>query len=71
MKVMAAGKAKNSFGLLIDMARAEPVVIEKHGRAVAVVLAVEAYERLTAPKAQAPTRRQIIKEEGGDGFKKI
>ena len=38
MKVMSAGKAKNGFGLLIDTARAEPVTIEKHGRAVAVVL---------------------------------
>lgn len=46
MKVMAAGKAKNAFGLLIDMARAEPVTIEKHGRAVAVVMAAEEYERL-------------------------
>jgi len=47
MKVMAAGKAKNGFGLLIDTARAEPVTIEKHGRPVAVMLSVEEYERLT------------------------
>jgi prevent-host-death family protein len=46
MKVMPAGKAKNAFGLLIDTARAEPVTIEKHGRAVAVMLSVEEYERL-------------------------
>ena len=46
MKVMAAGKAKNGFGLLIDTARAEPVTIQKHGRPVAVVLSVEEYERL-------------------------
>jgi len=31
---------------LIDMARAEPVAIEKHGRAVVVVIAFEEYERL-------------------------
>ena len=48
MKVIAAGKAKNGFGLLIDTARAEPVTIQKHGRPVAVVLSVEEYERLTA-----------------------
>lgn len=46
MKTMSAGKAKNGFGLLIDTARAEPVTIEKHGRAVAVMLSVEEYERL-------------------------
>ena len=47
MKTMSAREAKNAFGLLIDTARAEPVRIEKHGRGVVVVLAVEEYERLT------------------------
>ena len=49
MKVIAAGKAKNGFGLLIDTARVEPVMIEKHGRPVVVVLAIEEYERLIRP----------------------
>ena len=49
MKTMSARDAKNSFGLLLDTARAEPVTIEKHGRPVVVVLAVEEYERLTKP----------------------
>jgi len=43
---MSARDAKNSFGKLIDIARAEPVAIEKHGRAVVVVLSVETYEQL-------------------------
>ena len=46
MKTMSAREAKNAFGLMIDTARAEPVLIEKHGRGVVVVLAVEEYERL-------------------------
>lgn len=46
MKTMSAREAKNGFGLMIDTARAAPVLIEKHGRGVAVVLAVEDYERL-------------------------
>lgn len=46
MKAMSAKAAKNGFGLLLDAARAEPVTIEKHGRPVVVVLAVEEYERL-------------------------
>lgn len=49
MKTMSAKEAKNAFGLLIDTARAEPVMIEKHGRGVVVVLAVEEYERLLEP----------------------
>lgn len=43
---MSAKDAKNGFGFLLDTARAEPVTIEKHGRAVVVVLSVEEYERL-------------------------
>lgn len=47
MKSVSAREAKYNFGKLIDTARAEPVVIEKHGRPVVVVLAVEEFERLT------------------------
>jgi prevent-host-death family protein len=44
---VSAREAKNSFGLMIDTARAEPVRIEKHGRGVVVVVSVEEYERLS------------------------
>ena len=46
MQRMSARDAKNGFGRLIDLARAEPVAIEKHGRAAVVVIALEEYERL-------------------------
>lgn len=46
MKTISAREAKNGFGRLIDTARAEPVLIEKHGRGVVVVVAVEEYERM-------------------------
>jgi prevent-host-death family protein len=51
MKTMSAREAKNSFGLMIDTARAGPAPIEKHGRGVVVALAVEEYERLKAIEA--------------------
>lgn len=51
MQAQSAKDAKYHFGRLIDMARAEPVVVEKHGRAVVVVLAVEEYRRLVAIEA--------------------
>jgi prevent-host-death family protein len=51
MKSLSAKDGKYNFGRLIDMARAEPVVIEKHGRPVVVVLAVEEYQRLTSIEA--------------------
>lgn len=46
MKTMSAKAAKNAFGMMIDVARAEPVTIEKHGRPVVIVMSVEEYERL-------------------------
>jgi len=62
MKNMSARDAKNAFGRLIDLARAEPVAIEKYGRSVVVVMAVEEFERLTAIATKhlakaAPDRR--------------
>jgi prevent-host-death family protein len=47
MQWMSARDAKNGFGKLIDLARAEPVTIEKYGRSVVIVMAVEEYERLS------------------------
>ena len=53
MQVMSAREAKHQFGRLIDTARAQPVVIEKHGRPVVAVVAIEEYERLKAIEAGA------------------
>lgn len=52
LKTISAKDAKNSFGMLIDTARAEPVTIEKHGRAVVVVLSVEEYRRLQPERSK-------------------
>ncbi|MFZ1415243.1 MAG: type II toxin-antitoxin system Phd/YefM family antitoxin [Defluviicoccus sp.] len=46
MKTLSAKDAKYGFGRLIDLARAEPVVVAKHGRPVVVVMAVEEFDRL-------------------------
>lgn len=59
MQHMSARDAKNSFGRLIDIARAEPVTIEKHGRAVVVVLAIEEYQKLTAERAVGDSAREV------------
>ena len=45
MQSISAKEAKYGFGRLIDLARAEPVVGEEHGRLI-VVLAIEGYEKL-------------------------
>jgi prevent-host-death family protein len=56
MKTLNAKDAKYGFGRLIDMARAEPVLVAKHGRPVVVVLSVEEYERLKSGKGKNLTK---------------
>jgi prevent-host-death family protein len=46
MQNVSAHDAEARFGQLLDSARREPVVIERHGRAVAVVLSREDYDEL-------------------------
>lgn len=58
MKTMSAREAKNAFGLMIDTARAEPVLIEKHGRGVVMVISVEEYERLHGGAGAAAMRSE-------------
>lgn len=67
MHRMSARDAKNGFGRLIDLARAEPVAIEKYGRSVVVVIAIEEYERLS-DKASA---RLPASSEEPEGDKKL
>lgn len=42
--------AKSKFSRVVDLARSTPQVISKHGVAAVVVISVEEYQRLTAPK---------------------
>lgn len=46
MKAIAAKEAKNNFGAMLDSVQREPIAIEKHGRAVAVVMSVEDYRQM-------------------------
>lgn len=64
MKHMSAKDAKNGFGFLLDTARAEPVTIEKHGRAVVVVLSVEEYERLRELEDSSTPQGPNTKRQG-------
>lgn len=54
MKRLSAAEAKNAFGHLIDLARHEPVLVEKHNRPVVVVLSIEEYDRLTGGATSHP-----------------
>lgn len=56
MKTMSAREAKNGFGLMIDTAHAESVLIEKHRPSVTVVVAMEKYRRLNDATNAGPTQ---------------
>lgn len=70
MQTLSAKDAKYGFGRLIDLARAEPVAVTKHGRTVVVVLAIEEYERLKTldvPKTERAADAALTKDKlGGD-----
>lgn len=67
MRTMSARDAKNGFGLLIDVARVEPVTIEKHGRPVVVVISVEEFQRMNV--ATEGTTRGASRGNGRRGGK--
>jgi prevent-host-death family protein len=59
---MSAREAKNGFGRLVDLARLEPVTIEKHGRGVVVVIALEEYDRLISSLQNGGSSSNMNKE---------
>ncbi len=52
MQNISAHEAKAGFGKLLDTARREAVTIEKHGRAVAVVISKEEFDDIEAMKLE-------------------
>ena len=68
MQNMSAHEAKARFGQMLDAAQQEPVTIEKHGRAVAVVVSKEEYDNIEALKLErlrAEVQQGIDAIEGG------
>ena len=66
MTIFSANEAKSRFGQLLDAARRDPVVIEKHGRAVAVVLSKEDYDELLSIKLERLRAEVQIGIDAGD-----
>ncbi len=70
MKSLSAKDAKYGFGRMIDLARAAPVMIEKHGRPVVVVMALEEFERLKGLEHHAaglggPIKKSLTAKKAG------
>lgn len=62
MVTMPAADAKTNFGALLDKAQRGPVTISKNGRAVAVVMSVEEFEKHQLAKLQ------LLREEVRKGM---
>ena len=61
MVEISATDAKNKFGEVLEMARKEPVRIQKNGRDVAVMLSAEEYAELSGRAGSAKVRPLVDK----------
>jgi prevent-host-death family protein len=61
MTEISATDAKNKFGEVLEIARKEPVRIQKNGRDVAVLLSAEEYAALTE-RAGATKVRPLVEK---------
>lgn len=69
--IVSAKTAKNNFGRVLDEARRTPVLIEKNGRSVAVLLSIEEYEELEAQRdAHWALKAARAERQGYVGMKK-
>lgn len=69
MQNISAHEAKAGFGKLLDTARREAVTIEKHGRAVAVVISKEEFDDIEAMRLEllrAEVEKGITASAAGD-----
>lgn len=56
MAEMTATDAKNRFGELLEMARSEPVAIQKNGRVTAYLVSAEQFDSLVERANEAKVR---------------
>lgn len=61
MADMTATDAKNRFGELLEMARSEPVHIQKNGREVGVLLSPEQFRQLQEGQGQPRVNPLVAK----------
>jgi prevent-host-death family protein len=69
MAEMTATDAKNKFGEVLEMARTEPVAIQKNGRIAAYVISPEQFQRLVAD-SNAPRVNPLIVKLHGESVKR-
>jgi len=67
MITITAVEAQNRFGQLLDTAQREPVAITRHGRPVAMLMAVEEFEARRPDGVAARAARQAVAAFRGSG----
>ncbi|MBI4666911.1 MAG: type II toxin-antitoxin system Phd/YefM family antitoxin [Nitrospinae bacterium] len=65
MKTARATDIKTGFGQCLDTSMAEPVLIEKNGRPVAVMMSITDYGRLSAMEDEYWAMRAASAEKSG------
>jgi len=65
MQIATATKVKNHFGQYLETSISEPVIIQKTGRAVAVILSFRDYERLATSEDKYWAQRAAEAEKRG------
>ncbi|WP_347888073.1 type II toxin-antitoxin system Phd/YefM family antitoxin [Nitrosomonas europaea] len=68
MKAITAKDAKNKFGEMLDTAQREPLTIEKHGRAVAVIMSVQEYQQMKLERLRAKLAAGEVQLDRGEGM---
>ena len=69
MQAISANKAKTHFGDMLLQAQREPIQINKHGKAVAIVISVDEYQEIEALKLamlQARAKQAMMDIENGN-----
>lgn len=61
MSTITATDAKNRFGDLLEMARKEPVEVQKNGRTVGVMISAEEFEAYKAAIARPSVNPLVTK----------
>lgn len=61
MARISATDAKNRFGELLEMARKEPVEVQKNGRTVGVMISVDQYEKFVEASGGSNVRPVVEK----------
>ena len=65
MRTITATEVKNRFGAVLDIALAEPVMVQKSGRSSVVMLSANEYERLLAMEDAYWAARAVKAESAG------